>query len=334
MEIMKLGLMLAKVESVYGTDPTPTPAANSIGVVGNTIAWRPVSERVPRQILDKTLVQVPGWITKKSSEIKFRVELRGNRTNGTAADISAGAIANLIEIDCLLQACDLAATYTAEATGGSRDGYVIYKATYPVDPGVSVTIYWYTALKAHKMIGCKGTAEFSFEAGKPAYIDFTFRGLYVAVADATFSGLSATFLATKPPLLVSSTATYNSYAAIFSKVGLSLGNTVSQRDDVLSAEGIKGFFITDKQPTGTFDPESVAEATYAFWANWAADTVAALSMTLGADAGNKFTLTASVQPVEQGYAERNGGRIHQVQFAIVKASLGATAGAELQLKWG
>lgn len=334
MEIMKLGLMLAKVESAYGTDPTPTGAANTIGVVGNSLQFRILSEHVKRSMLDKTLANVAGFVTKKSVEIRFRTELRGNRTNGTAADISAGAIANLIEIDPLLLSCDLAATYTAEATPGARDGYVVYKPTYPVDQGTSVTIYWYTALKKHMLTGGKGTFSIAFEAGKPAYIDWTFRGLYAAVADATFSGISPTFLATKPPLLVSATATYSAYAAIFNRLSLDLGNTISQRDDVLSPEGIKGYLITDRAPTGSLDPEALAEATHPFWANWVAETVATISLAMGGSVtGNKFTLTAGVQATDINYGERNGMRVHNLAFDVVQATLGATAGTELQLKW-
>jgi hypothetical protein len=415
MEIMKIGLLLAKVEGTYGSDPTPTAAANAIAVVGDSLQFRIASERVQRLILDKGLARHAGWNTKKSAEIRFRTELRGNfytlaeyanqavaveaddnkitlaahtlrngdlvkftaavipagltadtwyyvvaaatndfqvaatfggdaidiTSDGTTVvistskhqDVAGGRSAYALRIDPLLAACDLAGTYTAEASAAAADGNVIYKPTYPATEGSSVTFYWNSALKLHKLTGAKGSVELVLEAGKPAYLDWTFRGIYNAITDVAISTYSPSFSATKPPLLVSATATWNSYAAVFSRLSFNLGNAIGQRDDILSAQGIRGFLITDKSPSGSIDPESVAEATHPFWANWAADTVVSLSVVFGTQTGNKFQFLANVQPADQNYGDRNGGRIHQLSFEVVKATLAATAGDELQLKW-
>jgi hypothetical protein len=333
MERIKIQLLAAKTESVYGTDPVPTPAANLIDTVGNSIALQVLSEKADRVITDAGYGRLAPAITKKHMQVRFRVELRGNRTNGTAADISAGAIAQALQINALLLACDLAATYTAEASSGSRDGQVLYRPTVPTGVGSSVTIYWWTELKLHKLTGAKGTFDLTFEAGKPAYMEFTFTGIYNAPTDVAISTLSPTHLHIKPPLLVSSTATFNSYAAIFNRVSLALNNTVSRRDSVLSPEGIVGFMITDRAPSGSIDPEAVTEAAHPFWANFAAESSLDVQLTLGTLAGNKFSMGVHCLPTDNNYGERNGGRIHQINFDVVQQSLTGTPGTELQLVW-
>jgi hypothetical protein len=115
---------------------------------------------------------------------KLRMELRGNRTNGATPDISAGSSANAMELDPLLQACDLNPTYTAESSGGARDGFALYKPKVPTDEGKSCTFYFYTEKKLHKVVGRKERLKDCARAGS-SYLDFEFMGLYVAPIDAS-----------------------------------------------------------------------------------------------------------------------------------------------------
>lgn len=185
MERKNFGLLLAKIESAYGTDPVPTGGLNVIAVTREGVNFSGNFEHLTRMILDGTISKVSGRNAMPSTKLSFRVELRGNRTTGgTDTDITSGASAQAIEIDCLLRACDLEATYTAETTDGARDGYVTYKPTVPTDEGASVTFYYFTGSKLHIITGAKGTLKGSMEAGKFAYLDFEFSGVYNDVRDA------------------------------------------------------------------------------------------------------------------------------------------------------
>jgi hypothetical protein len=332
MERIAIGLLLAKAEGTYGVDPTPTALANTMAVVG-TPSLKISSTRVSRKLLDGGKGRLPGSNVQKMAEVSFRMEVRGNRTDGTAADISKGVIANAIEMDCLLLACDLAATYSAETTLNARDGYVTYKPTEPTNFGSSVTFYLYSHLKLHKVTGAKGTFKVTFEAGKMAYIDYTFKGFYNAVADATFP-TTQTFLDTKPPLFVSSGSTYDSYAAIFSKAEFDLGNDIQPVYDANSANGIKGFVIANRDSKGSFDPESVAEATHPFWADWDSDEVDTFLVQLAnTQTGNKFYGIFVTQLVDINYSERNGQRVHSATFEMTRTQMSAALGSEFQLKF-
>jgi hypothetical protein len=203
MELTKIGLVLAKLETTYGTDPVPDATSNNIAVVRGEVTLDLSNEIVRRMILDQGFAKVKGVNTKLAWGLKFKQELRGNRTDGTTADISAGAVGQKLNMDPLLRACDLQPTYTAESSVGNRDGCVIYKPTLPTAGGLgdSVTFYFYSQSKLYKAKGCKGDVSMVFEAGKFPYLEYDFKGLFVAPVDAAVSGLSPVWLNTEPPLL-------------------------------------------------------------------------------------------------------------------------------------
>ncbi len=195
MERSVFGLVLAKSETTYGVDPVPTGGLNTIAMIRNTVKFGPKFTHIMRQVADGSFSKVAGANTLPEVSFDFSVEVRGNRTTGAVADISAGYVANKLEIDCLLQACDLTPTYTAESSGGARDGNVTYLPLVPATTGASVTFYFYSGLKLHKITGCKGTVKGSLQAGQFGQLDFSFTGSYVDVVDAALPA-AGNYLAT------------------------------------------------------------------------------------------------------------------------------------------
>lgn len=331
MERTKLGLLLAKVEATYGVDAAPTGGANVIPVIRNQITYAPEFDPVRREIADMGFGRLAGENALPRVRLSFSVEVRGNRTNGVAADISSGQIANAIEIDPLLQACDLAATYTAETSGGARDGNVIYKPTVPTDQGKGLTLYFHTEGKLHKVLGCKGTVKGVLEAGKFGVLSFEFSGLYVAPTDSAVA--IPTFTDTKPPLFKNSGTTVDAWTPIFKKIEFDLGNQITRRDDANQTDGVRGFVITGRESSATINPESVTEATHAVWAGLKAGTVKTLTAKLGADSGNRCDFIATVQKRAVGYEDDNGNRLTPWQLDVVKSAPSVALGNEFQLKF-
>lgn len=333
MERSKIGLLLAKIESTYGTDPTPTAAANVIATTRGEVTWAPEFDPVSREILDGGLGSILGDNALPRVKLNFRVEIRGNRTNGTAADISSGSNSNPIEIDALLQGCDLTPTYTAESAALARDGYVTYKPAVPVDQGKGVTFYFYSGLKLHKVIGAKGTVKGSLEAGKYGSLDFEFMGLYAAVTDASIPS-APTFLDTKPALFINSGSSYDAWSgAVFTKLDFDLANVITRRDDAQATDGVRGFLITDRAPKASLDPESIAEATHPIWADLKTAKIKTLIGKIGSATGNRMDVTLSTRQRSVAYADRNGNRIQNVQLDVQRSALSTTIGNEFQLKF-
>lgn len=340
MELTKFGLLLAKAEGTYGTDPTPTAAANNIAIARGQVTLEIAGDVINRDILNNDFVPVVGITALPNIKLSFRCELRGNRTTGlTNSDISNGTSGQAIEIDPLLQACDLNPTYTAATTPGtSRDGYVTYKPTVPTDftEGKSVTFYFYSQGKLYKITGAKGDLSVMYEAGKFAYIDFVFNGLFNAPVDSSIPG-SISWLETKPPVVGQASGfTIDSYiTSVISKLDFKLGNSVVRRDSLNSADGIKGFIITNRASKLTADPESVKEATHPFWADWRTPVVKTIVATVapatGSDTGNKVVLGCKARLDKINYSDSNGRRIQNFDASCAQATLASTPGQDVYM---
>jgi len=325
LERIMIGALLAKAESTYGTDPTPTGGSNAVPAVRGAVTLTLESDPSERMILDGGYSRLIGDNSLPRAKIAFSVELLGNGTIQNGSTVHA-------YLSPLLKACDMSETATAESSGGAGDGYITYKPAIGSDAGNSVTIYFHSELKKHILTGCKGTVKFRLEAGKYAFADFEFSGIYNAIADASFPSLTFSYT-NKPPLWVSgSTLTWGSYTPIISKLDFDLGNEIGMRQDPTQATGIKGFLIGSRKIIGSFDPEAVAEATQPWFADWRTPTLRTLTAVLGSTAGNKFTFTSTCLIRSLNYSDRNQVRVHSVNFDVVKTDIGTTNGNEFQLK--
>lgn len=320
-----IGALLGKIESTYGTDPTPTGGSDAIPCVRGQVTLTYESDPIERMILDGGYSRLIGDNSLPRAKIAFTCELLGNGSiqNGSTVHTTFSK---------LLKACDLTETATAETSGGAGDGNITYKPGIGSDAGSSVTFYFHSELKKHILTGCKGTVKFRLEAGKFAYADFEFSGLYNVVVDASFPSLTFA-LTNSPPVFVSaSTCTWGSYTPILSKIDYDLGNQIGMRQDPTQATGLKGFVITDRKISGSFDPEAVAEATQPWFADWRTPTLRTFTVVLGGTAGSRFTFTTTCMIRNVNYADRNQVRIHNVAFDVVKTNVGTTNGAEFALK--
>ncbi len=342
MESNEIGILRAKIESTYGTDPTTANSANLIAVVRDSISWRAAAEPVQRKFLNGGVAPNIGFNTMPTAEVTFSVELRGNRRNGgTQLDISNGTSTQALEIDPLLRACGLAATYTAAGTPGSegssagtRDGFVTYNHSFAADSeGASVTIDWLSADKLHKLTGCKGTFRLRAAAGKPATIDFTFRGKWATPADSNISLSGASWLDTLPPLFQGSSITIGSYSPVLSDIEFDLGNELVRRDDASSTYGVRGYLIADTMPKARLNPEAVTEATNTFWADWLNSTSRLVTIPIGSTGGNTFQLTYTGEYKDVNYTNRNKFRHHDCQIDVVKPELDTTDATWFGLKF-
>lgn len=354
MEILEIGLLLVKAESAYNTDPTPTNASNAIPVEGKAATFEAESDDVERMILDGTADKLRGYNVLPRATLRFRYALRGNlRNGGTQLDISNGTSTQAIEIHPLLAAANMFATYTAAGTpgsegssAGSRDGYVTYTPISFATEGPSVTCYFQTQVKRHKMTGCKVDASLVFEAGRMAYIDFTLRGNYVAIADNAISLTSLAWSNTMPPLWIDNTGqtvttspltvtgSIGAVNPVASSFNFAMGNQLIMRPSAVNTEGVKGFIIAGYNATGSFNPESVTEATNALWADWRSALVVPVVAHIGNAKGNYCTLTVNAEYKSVNYADADRRRIHQVTFKAVKSTIGAAEGNPFSLKFG
>jgi hypothetical protein len=108
--LTRKSVVLAKIESVYSTDPTPTGALNSM-LVGNLTCTPLDAELIERPIIRSFLGNPDKLLANSATKIEFDVELAGAGTPGVAPAWAA-----------LLKACAFAETLNTASVGITRSG--------------------------------------------------------------------------------------------------------------------------------------------------------------------------------------------------------------------
>jgi hypothetical protein len=326
MEITEIGALLVKAETTYGTDPTPTGGANAIPTAGDAITYDLETQYTPRRVAANLLGKIRGYNSLPNVTLKFRYELRGNRTTGTgASDISEGTVSYVVELDALLKACNLQAVYTAANPTGTRNGSVEYIHDMPANGiGASVTCYWYTGAKVHKLVGGKATAAIVIEPGKMGYIDFTVRGKYVAVANAALPGLS--YQTTKPPVCEGATLQYvgsvGTWNPVVARLEMDLGNQLVMRPNALAADGVAGFIVGGRESTAKLLVESEdINAANPFADQLLTDASRSINCVMGLQTGNKITLNALGDVTKVSYQSDGPRRMYAIDMSCASTTI-------------
>jgi hypothetical protein len=259
---------------------------------------KPTGEKVERNYLRENLSPLPFVRGIKSVEVSFKTELTGTGSAGVWPTVGWPGI--------LLAACGMGGV----GVEGTAISYKPKSSSFG-----SVTLYVYKDGIFHKVVGCRGSVKLSIEVGKYIVAEWKFSGLYASPTD-TSPG-STTFISVIPPVVLAADLTIGSYAAVATKVEIDMNVSVAQRKSMNADSGIVGWEVTGRSPQGSFDPEAVLEATHPFWGNWEDAVSAALSLTIGATAGNIIEITApAIQALDQVYGDRDGILTYSVPFAL------------------
>jgi hypothetical protein len=269
MALTRKRLLLAKIESVYGTDPTP---AATDAVLVSALEVQPLQlELKDRELILGYLGNTEMVVGQRLVSVSFDVEIAGSGTAGTAPKWSA-----------LMQACGFSETIVA-----------VTSVTYaPISTAFKgVTLYFFADGVRHKVTGCRGTWSMTLETGEIPKISFSFTGIFNAPTDETQP--SPTFSDQADPVVVNSanTATLqvHGYAACLSAFSLDLANETPFRQLAGCTQQI---MITDRKPEGEVTIEAPTIAAKNYFSAASAQTADQFSWTHGTTAGNIVTFTA------------------------------------------
>lgn len=292
--------ILAKIETTYGTDPTPTGAANAI-LVGNLNVTPLASNIVGRNVIRPYLGNAEQLVAGQHVELDFEVEAAGSGAAGTVPGYGA-----------LLRACGLSETVTASVK-------VEYK---PVSSAFeSVTIYFHNDGVLHKITGARGDLEFSLSSGQIPVFKFKFVGIYNAPTDVALPAVTLSGFQT--PLVANSTntPTFSLFgtSAVLNDLSLQLGNQV----DYITRIGSQYVQITDRKAAGQVTFEANLIATKDWFTTSLATAAVALALTHGTVAGNKVVLASStVDLIQPTYTDNNGVQMIQMGYVLVPTTAG------------
>lgn len=294
----KKTVLYSKVETTSGTDSTPTAAANA--VMAMDVSIEPKADMRERNAGNSDRSAFANIRGKTAVDIKFSVELKGSGTAGTAPRLAP-----------LLKACDRLETINA----GTSCAYT------PALTSETCTIWVNIDGILHKAAGCAGDCEIDLTSGEVSMLKFTMSGVYALPTDSVIE--APTFDTTIPQIVKGTTTTFGSYAAIIEKLSLKFGNSVIERTSLNAAEGILAFMVGNRASSGVMTCEAVLRATSNadFWSYFNTGATKALSMVLGATAGNIVTISAPCCKLEPPkYGDRDGLRTFEIGFQMARSS--------------
>jgi hypothetical protein len=293
-------LILAEIESTYGTDPSPTGAE---AILVRNLEITPLqSETVSRNLVRPYLGQSDQLLAQTRVEITFEVELAGSGTAGTAPAYGP-----------VLRSCGLSETIVATTS-----------VTYaPESSGFeSTTIYFFNDGIRHKLTGCRGTLSMSAEVGQIPFISFTMTGIYNAPTDETAP--SPTYSNQASPLIFKNgnTSSFSifSYSGCLQNLSFELANSVVYRELVGCTKEV---IITDRAPAGTCVIEAPSIATKDFFTIATGSSTGSISFLHGTTAGNRVTFTAAQSDIgTPTYSDMDGIQMLNLPYIATPTSAG------------
>jgi len=288
--------ILAKIESTYGTDSTPTEAANALLV--SNVSINPLSAaNVDRDLVRPYMGASEQLVGTAYIDLSFDIELSGAGAAGTAAAYGP-----------LLRACGFAETLSASVRAE-------YNLVTPVAD--SVSIYYFSDGVKHIAKGCRGTLSLKMSAGGRPVLSFKFLGLDGGVTAASPSALTLT--AFKTPSVISEPntgdltfgATYTAATPTLTGgtgypsqgIELDLGNAVNYTP-LLGGESVD---ISQRQVTGKILLDLTAAQEVTFMASVKSNTLQSLGLMHGTTAGYKVMIfMPAAQLINPSKAEVNG----------------------------
>jgi len=265
-------LLLAKLETTVGTDPTPVVGSDAILV--RNIEVTPLEvDTVNRELIRPFLGQADQLLAQQRVLINFEVELAGSGSAGTAPAYGP-----------LLQACRCTETVVSSTS-------VTYAPNSDATPK-SVTIYFNNDGVLHKATGCRGTFTLNAEVGAIPFISFEMTGVFNAPSDVSIS--APTYANQADPLVFkngnSSSFQVFSYSGAVQSLSFELANEVIYRELV---GGTKSIDVVNRAPSGECVIEATTIATKDFFTAATGSSTGNLTFQHGSTAGNIATFTAA-----------------------------------------
>ena len=293
-------LILAKIESTYGTDPTP---AGSNAILVRNLEIQPlVADTVNRELVRPYLGQADQLLSQTRVEVTFEVELAGSGTAGTAPAYGP-----------VLRSCALSETISAGVS-----------VTYaPESSGFeSCTIYYHQDGIRHKVTGCRGTFEMSCEVGQIPVLSFTMTGIYNAPTDETQP--TPTYSNQASPVLFKEGNTTNfsafSYAGCLMSYNFSIANDVIYRELVGCTKQV---LITNRAPSGTVVIEAPTITAKDFFTVATGSSTGSITFQHGQSAGNIVTMTTAQSDLGNlTYSDQDGIQMLNMPFIAVPTNAG------------
>lgn len=289
-------LLLAKPETVYGTDPVPTGAANAM-----IVRWRNMPEPSNSDYVDRASLKP--WLGR-SQQFKANAKaILGVDFEGAGS----GAAGTAPAWGVLMRGCGFGETIVAATS-------VAYSPISAAEE--SLTCYYNLDGLQQKVKGFRGSLSFSLKSGDVPLFSTDGTGLYAEPTDTSMP--APTFTPWKDPLVVNkantTTLTLHGYACALRELNLNMNQDRVFRDWV----NVNSVELGQRQPGGSFTIELPTIASKNYFAIDSANTLGALAITHGTVAGNILAVAApKVQLMNLKFGSEQGITLLSGDLALV-----------------
>lgn len=287
-------ILLAKIETAYGTDAAPTGAANA--VLATDVTLSPMEGSDVSRDLDLPWFGSQGTVAVDlHAKLAFKVELAPSGVRGTAPAWGP-----------LLRACGMAEVVAA----GASVTYNPISAAFE-----SLSLHLWVGATQYRLAGARGTCTLRVGASAIPYLEFEFTGLFAQPAEGARP--TPTLTAWKAPKVGSSTNTPTftiaGTAMVLRSFALAMGNAVEGRFLI----GSESVVITDHAETIEATVEAVPLTTLNPYALAAAGTPVAISLVHGTAAGAIATIAAPTAQMQRPAGLENAQNIVEWPLRLV-----------------
>jgi hypothetical protein len=294
-------VLLAKIESSYGTDPTPTGSSNAILV--RSLEVSPFqSDVVERELIRGYMGNYETLHANTRVEVTFEVEMAGSGTAGTAPAYGP-----------LLKACGNSQTIVSSTSVT----YAPLSSSHD-----SVTMYFFQDGVQQKITGARGSFSINAEVGAIPTINFTMIGIFNAPTDV--SNPTTTYQHQADPVLFKNGNT--TAQQLFSFAGAVQSFSFDQNNQTVYRElvgGTKEVQITDRRPGGSIVLEAVTMATKNYFASITGSATGNNTFQHGQTAGNIFTFSAPQTDLSTvSYSDSDGIQMLNFDYTATPTAAG------------
>jgi hypothetical protein len=303
--------LLAKLESTYGVDPTPTGSANAIQVTNLEVT--PLNaETVSRDLIRPFFGNSDTLLAQTSAQLTFEIELAGTgvvggvpgwsdvlaacgfdfvRGSASVAITRSGAVATAtltghtfvvgdrIEIDNATETeyngihtitavgvntFDFAVTGTPTSPASGAPVVFTEVVYTPITDNLpSVSFYFQLDGVRQKILGARGSVQFSLNVKEIPKMAFSFTGFYASPTDTAAPSVDFSKFAQPKVVNTSNTTSFSllSYSGLLESMSLDMACDVQFRQLV----GLEQVNLIDRKPAGTFVIEAPSIASKNFF---------------------------------------------------------------------
>lgn len=293
--------VLAKIETVNGTDSVPTGGANAM-VIRNVTLTPQDLDVVDRDLVRPYMGNSPQLVVGQKVQLEFEIEMAGA---GTSAITKA-------KWDALMRACGFASVTNSTIS----NDYTPISAAFE-----SLSAYTFIDGIKHGMVGAMGDVEFNITAKGMPVLKFKFLGIYQTPADTANPSLTTT--GWQVPLGVNNQNTtgfsLHSFAGVMASLSIKMNNVLSYQN-LVGAEFVQ---ITDRKASGSVSIQAPLLTTKDFFAASKNMTLAGLACIQGTAAFNKVQFASSnCQVMRPNYGDMEGIRMLNMDLNLVPSSAG------------